>query len=298
MIGSIAGEYIVARKLKIALVQARPANGIIDSEKNIEHAVELLRRACRGEPDIVVFPEYFPFHDSRELGVAARDCSMYVVAGVKYSEEDRVYNTATVYGLDGEPILRQFKRYIGRLEARLWGFKPTNRDYKVLDIGNAKIGIVVCADFWSFPEAAFELFLGGAELFINPSYMFSMHEHWLKATLSRSLEFYAPVVGVDTAVFELKTQRHVFRGGGYSHVIVPPSTEEEALEWWASGASSADSWIRLVMGTDEDIAFYDVELDSITALRRDWWRRMRGVELEEWIKETKKFHRYAGVVRA
>ncbi len=287
----------MSRKLKVALIQAKPVNGVIDSERNLEHATELLREACRGEPDVAIFPEYFPFHEGRELGVSARDCGMYVVAGVKYVEGSVAYNTATVYGLDGEVVLRQFKRYIGRLESRLWGFRPTYKDYKVLDIGSAKIGIVVCADFWSFPEAALELFLGGADVFINPSYMFSMHEHWLKATLSRSLEFYIPVVGVDTAVFELRTHRHVFRGGGYSHVIVPPSNEDEALEWWGSGAASADSWVRLVMGTSEGIEFYEVELDGVSRLRRDWWRRMRGVELEKWVSEAKKYHRYAGIVK-
>jgi predicted amidohydrolase len=272
------------RRLRVALVQALPVEADFANPKNVEHAIELARRSCRYEPDVIVFPEYFPFHDSEDLLREAVDCGAYIVAGVAYSERGALYNTATVYSPKGRIALRQGKRNIGRLEARLWGFKPWPHPYAVLDIGRAKLGIAVCADFWSIPEAATELFLAGAEVFINPSYMFSLSHHWVKANLTRSLEYYVPVVGVDTAAFEFRSKRFRFRGGGLSHVIVPPSSPEEAEKWWGTGAESTDSWLRLVMGRDEEVRVYDIDVEGTSTMRRDWWLRMRGVELDTWIR--------------
>lgn len=289
----------MARRLKVALVQARPVAGDFTDPRNVDRALELAEEACRREPDIIVFPEYFPFRDSERLAAKAADCGAFIVAGVAYGEGGVLYNTATVYGPGGDVVLRQGKRCIGRLEARLWGFRPWPHPYKVLDVGVARVGIAVCADFWSAPEAAMELFLGGAEIFINPSYMFSLAKHWLEANKARSLEFYAPVVGVDTAAFELRSKRYVFAGGGLSHVVAPPASPEEAERWWASGAESVDQWVRLVMGTDEAVEVYELDLEGIGRMRRDWWLRMRGVALEEWVR-TRRERGYpaAEVVRA
>ncbi len=274
----------MARLLRVALIQAHPVNNDFTHPGNVDHALELLEKSCRGEPDIAVFPEYFPFHDDSRLAKAASDCGFFVIAGIRYTRNGSIYNTATVYGPDGSIVARQGKKSIGRLEARLWGFQPWPYEYVVIDARKWRLGVAVCADFWSIPEAALELFLAGAEVFINPSYMFSLARHWIYANLVRSLEFYMPVIGVDTAAFPLRSKRFVFNGGGYSHVIVPPATPEEAMEWWSGGAESAESWIRLRLGTNEEIAFYQLDLDALASARRDWWRRMRGMELEEWIR--------------
>ncbi|WP_062662764.1 carbon-nitrogen hydrolase family protein [Aeropyrum camini] len=150
--------------LRVAVVQPVPVNNDPSHPGNPAKAAELISRASRLEPDIVVFPEYFPFHESRSLLDAVADSGVYVVAGVAYREGGRLYNTATIYSPDGQPLYRQRKRYVGRLERRLWGFDRWRGDYAVVDIGRARLGVAVCADFWSFPEAALELFLGGADV--------------------------------------------------------------------------------------------------------------------------------------
>jgi len=283
--------------VRVVLAQAKPVNGEIDSKANVTHAAELIRMSARLDPDVVVFPEYFPFHEGKELEASAADVGAYVVAGIRYERDGHVYNTATVYKPDGSIALRQGKRYIGRLERRLWGFTGWEGDYYVIDVGKARLGIGVCADFWSFPEAAYELFVGGANLFINPSYMFSLQGHWLGANLSRSLDFYMPVVGVDMAVMELKTKRYTYRGGGLSHVIVPPGSLSEVEEWWSSGAVSVDDWVKLKLGDDEQLAVYEIDVDSVSRFRRDWWRRMRGIELDSWISRARERHKPAKLVR-
>ncbi|BAA81065.2 putative carbon-nitrogen hydrolase [Aeropyrum pernix K1] len=284
------------KALRVAVVQPAPVNNDPSHPGNPLKAAGLVTRASRLDPDIVVFPEYFPFHESRGFLDAVADSGVYVVAGIAYREGGRLYNTATIYSPEGYPLYRQRKRYVGRLERRLWGFDRWSGDYGVVDIGGVKLGVAVCADFWSFPEAALELFLGGADLFINPSYMFSMEGHWIKANLSRALDFYTPVVGVDMASFPLSTKRYTFRGGGLSHVIVPPSTGDEANRWWVSGASTADGWVRLKLGSGEDMGVYTIDVQGVYSWRRDWWRRMRGVELEEWMREARKRHRAAVLV--
>lgn len=284
--------------LRVVLVQARPLHEKIDHKDNPLHAAELLSKASKYEPDVVVFPEYFPFHESRALEEAVADIGAYVVAGLRYVVDGTPYNTATIYRPDGSIAARQGKRYIGRLENRLWGFRRWTGDYIVLDIGKAKLGVGVCADFWSFPEAAYELFIGGADVFINPSYMFSLQGHWIQANLSRSLDFYMPVVGVDMASIRLETKRYTYTGGGLSHVIIPPSNLREVEEWWSGGAISTEGWVRLKLGLGEEIAYFDIDVEAVNALRRDWWRRMRGVELDDWIAEARSRFRAAKLVRA
>ncbi|MEB2836931.1 MAG: carbon-nitrogen hydrolase family protein [Desulfurococcales archaeon] len=288
----------MAGVLRVALVQPAPVDGDPASRANPGKAARLLGEAARYDPDLVVFPEYFPFHEGRELVEAIEDIGAYVVAGVARRVGGALYNTASIYAPDGRLVAWQGKRYVGRLERRLWGFTGWHGDYVVVDIGKARLGVGVCADFWSFPEAALELFLGGADLFVNPSYMFSLQGHWLSANLSRALEFYVPVVGVDLAAFPLRTRRYTFTGGGLSHVIVPPTSEAEAEEWWSSGALAPTSWVRLKLHTGEAIAAAEIDVAGASRLRRDWWDRMRGVGLEEWLREARARHRAARLVRA
>jgi len=282
----------------VAVVQPRPAGGRLDSEENTARAAAILRGLAGLEPDLVVFPEYFPFHEARVFLDAVRDLGAYVVAGVAYRLGGSLYNTATVYRPDGSVAARQGKRYVGRLERRLWGFEGWRGEPVVVDVGFARLGVGVCADFWSIPELALELFLGGADVLVNPAYMFSLHRHWLTANISRALDFYVPVLGADLASFPMRTRRYTFTGGGWSHAIVPPSSEEEYLAWWESGAESAEAWVRLRLGEGEDVGVVDVDVEGVSRLRRDWWERMRGVGLDEWLATARARHAAARLVKA
>jgi predicted amidohydrolase len=287
----------LAGVLRVVVVQPAPVDNDPSSMENPLKASKLIAEASRYDPDLIVFPEYFPFHETPELLRSIEDVGAYVVAGIAYREGGAVYNTATIYNPHGKAVVRQGKRYVGRLERRLWGFTNWEGPYVVADIGKARLGVAVCADFWSLPEAALELFLGGADVFVNPAYMFSLQGHWLGANLSRSLDFYIPVIGADMAAFPLRTKRYTFTGGGLSHVIVPPASEEEAEEWWASGAVSAVGWVRVKLHTGESMASAEVDVAGVSRLRRDWWDRMRGVSLEEWIQKARERHRPARLVK-
>jgi predicted amidohydrolase len=284
--------------LRVAVAQVKPVGGDFSNPANVERAVAVLGEAARLEPDLVVFPEYFPFHEGPTLVRAVEDLGAYVVAGIAYEEGGARYNTATIYKPGGGVAARQGKRYVGRLERRLWGFERWPHPYVVVDIGKARLGVGVCADFWSLPEAALELFLGGADLFVNPAFMFSMEGYWIQANLSRALDFYVPVVGVDAASFPLRTRRYTFTGGGGSHVIVPPAGEDEYGAWWEAGAGDAWGWVRLRLGGGEELAVYEVDVEGVSRLRREWWERMRGVGLDEWIAEARARHQAAMLLGA
>ncbi|MEB3806439.1 MAG: carbon-nitrogen hydrolase family protein [Desulfurococcales archaeon] len=283
--------------LKVAVVQPVPVDNDPADRRNPEKAVKLLDQAAVYEPDLVVFPEYFPFHETRDLVEAVRDLGAFVVAGIAYREGGSLYNTATIYSPRGEVLARQRKRFIGRLESRLWGFQAWNGPYTVVDIGKARLGVAVCADFWSFPESSLELFLAGADVFVNPSYMFSLQGHWIKANLSRALDFFTPVIGADLAAYPFRTKRYVFHGGGSSHVIVPPSDMEEYGEWWASGAVDASGWIRVKLSEKEGIAYYEIDVTGVNQVRRDWWKRLRGSSLEEWLARARSRHASAKLLK-
>ncbi len=283
--------------LRVAIVQVRvpdPTRPWVGAE---EKATRLLGELARVEPDLTVFPEYFPFRMEEWVSNLAVELSAYLIAGVARRVGGTLVNTATLYSPGGEPVAWQGKRYVGRLEARLWGFTGWHGPLQVWDIGRARLGVAVCADFWSTQDVALELFLGGADLLVNPAYMFSLDRHWQEAGRVRALEYYAPVVGVSLAASRLETKRFTFTGGGGSYIIVPPASPEDYEEWWSTGARDVDSWVRVRLGPGEAVAYYDIDVAGVSRERREWWKAMRGMSLEEWLSNLQRHHRRAVLVR-
>lgn len=93
----------------------------------------------------------------------ARDC--HIVAGIPEIAGDILYNTAILVSPAG--ILARYRKVHLFFEEKRW-FTPGDTPFPVVNIGAAKVGLMICYDHF-FPEAARTLALRGAEIIAHPA---------------------------------------------------------------------------------------------------------------------------------
>ena len=95
----------------------------------------------------------------------AKGKHLYIVAGLAERENDRCYNSAVLVGPNG--FIDCYRKLHLFYHEKRW-FEPGNAGLGVYDIGHAKIGIMICFD-WFFPEVARCLALKGADIICHPA---------------------------------------------------------------------------------------------------------------------------------
>ncbi|MCK5245532.1 acyltransferase, partial [Candidatus Bipolaricaulota bacterium] len=95
----------------------------------------------------------------------ARRFDCFIVAGLPELDGDEVYNAAVLVGPDG--FIARYRK-IHLFYAEKINFTPGNLPFAVVDIGIAKVGMMVCFDHL-FPESARSLALQGAEVICHPA---------------------------------------------------------------------------------------------------------------------------------
>jgi len=183
--------------MRIGLYQNRPVFG--DVETNVEQTVTDLSRV---NADLMVLPELFntgyQFISRQELeGLAeempsgktcqammalARARDMFLVFGLAERDGERLYNSAAVVGPDG--FMGTYRKTHLFSEEKHY-FDPGGTGFRVFDLGPARIGIMICFDWW-FPESARALALLGAEIICHPANL--VLTHCQAAMVTRSLE--------------------------------------------------------------------------------------------------------------
>ena len=88
-----------------------------------------------------------------------------IVAGLPERAGPACYNSAVVVGPTG--FIGCYRKTHLFFEETLF-FTPGDTGFQVWDIGSAKIGVMICFD-WYYPEAARTLALKGAEIICHPS---------------------------------------------------------------------------------------------------------------------------------
>lgn len=113
----------------------------------------------------------------RRMAALAAEAGMVLCAGsFPELDGDRIYNTATVYSLAGDLLLRHRK-------ARLYGaepevFRPGDAAVTVGDVaGIGRVGLCICFD-GDFPETARAARAAGADLVLHPSAYEAAAESW------------------------------------------------------------------------------------------------------------------------
>ncbi|MBK9308993.1 MAG: acyltransferase [Nitrospira sp.] len=166
--------------MRVGFYQFDPQFG--DVAANLDAVTAKLDRA---DADLVVLPELFasgyqfvsqeeaqrlaePVPDGvtvRRLSELAKRRKMHLVAGLPERSGVRYYNSAVVVGPSG--FLGCYRKtHLFYEETQL--FSAGDSGFRVWDIGPAKIGVMICFD-WYYPEAARTLALQGADILCHPS---------------------------------------------------------------------------------------------------------------------------------
>jgi len=99
------------------------------------------------------------------LASFCRETGSFVVAGLPELSGDRLYNSSVLVGPEGH-IATYRKVHLFGEEKRF--FSPGDLPFPVIDIGVARVGLMICFDHL-FPEAARTLALRGAEIIAHPA---------------------------------------------------------------------------------------------------------------------------------
>jgi 5-aminopentanamidase len=166
--------------MRVGFFQSAPLFGEVSS--NLDHAIETLGQA---DADLMVLPELFasgyqfvsqqevtmlsePVPDgptTQRLIDLAKRRRMVIVAGLPERAGAACYNSAIIVGPSG--FMGCYRKTHLFFEETLF-FMPGDTGFQVWDIGPAKIGVMICFD-WYYPEAARTLALKGAEIVCHPS---------------------------------------------------------------------------------------------------------------------------------
>lgn len=183
--------------MRVGVYQSNPLFGEVD--RNIEQAVNAISGA---NADLMVLPELFSSGyqfiskeeveelaeeipggaTCRALADLSRDKNMFLVFGMAERDGHQLFNSAAVTGPDG--YMGKYRKTHLFAEEKTF-FDPGNSGFQVFDMGNARIGVMICFDWW-FPESARVLALRGADVICHPSNL--VLPHCQEAMITRSLE--------------------------------------------------------------------------------------------------------------
>jgi N-carbamoylputrescine amidase len=165
-------------RLKVACLQMEPRIGEVQA--NVGRSLELIAGAASAGAKLAVLPELcntgYVFETREEAfalseqvpdgatceawTAAAREHSMFIVAGITERDRGMLYNSAVLIGPQG---------HIGTYrKSHLWGaentiFEPGNLGVPVFDIGVGRVACAICYDIW-FPEIFRLAALQGADM--------------------------------------------------------------------------------------------------------------------------------------
>ncbi|GAB62761.1 MAG: acyltransferase [Candidatus Jettenia sp.] len=166
--------------MRVGFLQTFPLFG--KKDENLDNAVAGIKRT---DADLVVLPELFntgyQFTSRKEVfGLAetipegqttqaliklSKEKHRYIVAGLSEREGNYSYNSAILVGPSG--FIGCYRKLHLFHHEKLW-FEPGNGALNIYDIGQARIGIMICFD-WFFPEVARSLALKGADIICHPA---------------------------------------------------------------------------------------------------------------------------------
>lgn len=166
--------------MKVGFVQFNCRFGEV--EKNADRAGEWI---ARQQADLWVLPELFntgyQFTSKKEAAALsepvpsgpttqrlirmAKENKTHLVAGLAERNGKQLYNASVLVGPKG--FIAVYRKIHLFYEETRW-FTPGNLRFQVHPVGKARVGMMICFD-WFFPEAARSLALLGADLIAHPS---------------------------------------------------------------------------------------------------------------------------------
>ncbi len=95
----------------------------------------------------------------------ARRHKMYIIAPLYERDRDKIYNTAVVFGRDGQIVGKHRKTVLPVMETWL---VSTGNDFEVFHLDFGNVAIATCWELW-FPEISTIYALQGADIIFNPT---------------------------------------------------------------------------------------------------------------------------------
>ena len=174
-------------------------------EENFSHAAELVKRAMKDKPDVLVLPEtwntgFFPRENLQALcdrdgsrvkqvfGALAERYQVNIVAGsVSNLRDGRVYNTAMVFDRTGACIASYDKTHLFTPMGEDNYYTPGDR-LCTFSLDGVKCGLIICYDV-RFPELTRSLTLPGLDmLFVVSQWPKVRTFHLRSLTTARAIE--------------------------------------------------------------------------------------------------------------
>jgi predicted amidohydrolase len=255
--------------MTVAAIQASPKDHLFNPE-NVPHALQLLEEAARQGADIACFPEAYPATGEEEIGRAARELGIFVVASFLVRKGSDLYNESVLFDANGNEVGRQTKVHpVPRLEPFARG-----NDFVPMETPWGKIGILICIDGWGFPEGFYRLNQAEVDLIFNPCIIFKKKPQKKMSLLTRVLDYKIPIVAPNNAFWSLK----IFpedpgmppEGGGSLIVAPPPFGDTDEIERFMKEVASCEGWILAEGGHDEQILLARLDLQALRHSRSIW----------------------------
>jgi len=234
--------------MKVGFVQFNPIFG--KKEENIARTISLLERT---NAELAVLPELcttgYLFISEDELSEMAEEIpgpttetwqrisseqKLFLVAGIAERTNDGFYNSAVLICPDGR--IEVYRKAHLFDEEKEW-FLPGNTPFEVYDIGLAKIGMMICFD-WFFPEVTRILSLKGAQIICHPANL--ILPYCQDAMVTRCLENRVFAVTCNRTGIEDRSIRNVPSVGEY----VPISERRQREIRTAESIAKTDKRLR------------------------------------------------------
>ena len=152
---------------------------------------------------------------TQRLSQLAQSRDMYVVAGLPERDGDQLFNSAVLVGPKG--FMGVYRKTHLFFEETLF-FSPGDTGFRVWDIGIARIGILICFD-WYYPESARTLALKGADILCHPSNL--VLPHCPDAMVTRCLENKVYAITANRVGQEERGGKPLLRYIGNSEIVSP-----------------------------------------------------------------------------
>jgi len=236
--------------MRVGFVQFAPVLG--RPERNLERAEALAPQAellvlpelcasgynfeSKAQADELAEPAEGPTLEAAKR--IARKTGAAVVAGFSERAAGGNYNSALL--ADSNGLLGVYRK-THLFENEKDFFLPGDSGFKVWDVAGAKVGLMVCFD-WFFPEAARTLAMRGAEIIAHPS---NLVLPWCPDSM--------PVRSLENAVYAITCNRH---------------GEERGLKFIGRSQVTAPDGKILVRAADAADEAKTVEIDPVRARKK------------------------------
>lgn len=216
--------------MKVGFFQFDPQFGEVKA--NVDHAIEKLQGV---KADLIVLPELFntgyQFISKMEVEHLSEEVphgfttqalidfcqkkDSYIAAGLAEKAGDSCFNSAILVGPEG--LIGLYRKTHLFAEEKVF-FTTGDTGFKVFDIGKAKIGLMICFD-WFFPESVRSLALNGAELICHCANL--VLPYCPDAMVTRCLENHVFAITANRVGYEERGGKKRLTYIGESEVVAP-----------------------------------------------------------------------------